>query len=153
MLPLAGRRRRLVFRIDFHVEPIAAAENSPKEVPQFEKENLAPIRIRQSTVWAMHRIDYVIGSLANLIYSGRFWVTLLLSPCGSRVSARPGSDESLLVRWVNETVSMNEGAGQKRQSVEGWEAPAPGPDLNPHSACAKKDFKSFASADFATRAC
>ena len=29
----------------------------------------------------------------------------------------------------------------------------PGRDLNPHSACAKKDFKSFASADFATRAC
>ena len=28
----------------------------------------------------------------------------------------------------------------------------PGRDLNPHSACAKKDFKSFASADFATRA-
>src|SRR4051794_11665049 len=28
----------------------------------------------------------------------------------------------------------------------------PGWDLNPHSACAKKDFKSFASADFATRA-
>jgi hypothetical protein len=28
----------------------------------------------------------------------------------------------------------------------------PGRDLNPHSAYAKKDFKSFASADFATRA-
>ncbi len=28
----------------------------------------------------------------------------------------------------------------------------PGRDLNPHSACAKKDFKSFASANFATRA-
>ncbi len=28
----------------------------------------------------------------------------------------------------------------------------PGRDLNPHSACAKKDFKSFASADSATRA-
>src|SRR6476469_4193549 len=32
----------------------------------------------------------------------------------------------------------------------GW---CPGRDLNPHSACAKKDFKSFASANFATRAC
>ena len=29
----------------------------------------------------------------------------------------------------------------------------PGWDLNPHSPCGKKDFKSFASADFATRAC
>ena len=28
----------------------------------------------------------------------------------------------------------------------------PGWDLNPHSRCRKKDFKSFASADFATRA-
>jgi hypothetical protein len=28
----------------------------------------------------------------------------------------------------------------------------PGRDLNPHSRCRKKDFKSFASADFATRA-
>ena len=28
----------------------------------------------------------------------------------------------------------------------------PGWDLNPHSPCGKKDFKSFASADFATRA-
>ena len=33
--------------------------------------------------------------------------------------------------------------------VRNW---CPGRDLNPHSACAKKDFKSFASADFATRA-
>jgi hypothetical protein len=29
----------------------------------------------------------------------------------------------------------------------------PGRDLNPHSPCGEKDFKSFASADFATRAC
>ncbi len=29
----------------------------------------------------------------------------------------------------------------------------PGRDLNPHFPCEKKDFKSFASADFATRAC
>jgi hypothetical protein len=28
----------------------------------------------------------------------------------------------------------------------------PGWDLNPHSRCRKKDFKSFASANFATRA-
>ncbi len=28
----------------------------------------------------------------------------------------------------------------------------PGRDLNPHSPCGEKDFKSFASADFATRA-
>ncbi len=28
----------------------------------------------------------------------------------------------------------------------------PGWDLNPHSPCGEKDFKSFASADFATRA-
>jgi hypothetical protein len=28
----------------------------------------------------------------------------------------------------------------------------PGRDLNPHFPCEKKDFKSFASADFATRA-
>ncbi len=29
----------------------------------------------------------------------------------------------------------------------------PGWDLNPHGSCLPKDFKSFASADFATRAC
>jgi hypothetical protein len=29
----------------------------------------------------------------------------------------------------------------------------PGRDLNPHSPCGEKDFKSFASASFATRAC
>jgi hypothetical protein len=34
-------------------------------------------------------------------------------------------------------------------TVESW---CPGWDLNPHSPCGKRDFKSLASADFATRA-
>ena len=33
-----------------------------------------------------------------------------------------------------------------------WRKWCPGRDLNPHSPCGEKDFKSFASADFATRA-
>jgi hypothetical protein len=36
-----------------------------------------------------------------------------------------------------------------RLQLNSW---CPGRDLNPHSPCGEKDFKSFASADFATRA-
>ena len=47
------------------------------------------------------------------------------------------------------------GNGRMRGNFRPWEPRllwCPGWDLNPHSAYAKKDFKSFASADFATRA-
>jgi hypothetical protein len=48
------------------------------------------------------------------------------------------------------TEAMSSGEGISPLSLrKHW---CPGRDLNPHFPCEKKDFKSFASADFATRA-
>jgi hypothetical protein len=76
----------------------------------------------------------------------------MVNVCAARESDRTGCGS----RFSRAGIGCFEGIAVYRLSINNssvtrnlW---CPGRDLNPHSACAKKDFKSFASADFATRA-